>query len=112
MARLGAGDDASRLTGFRKPHRCARKFRYAMYVGGCALLVTASVAHARTLYESDGIQVTGTTRKLMRSAATCKPQGKQRSGKRLDIWRVDFSAVNGSRQTLKSLTVNASIASA
>ena len=112
MATLSAVDDAPARTGFRKRHRCAGKFRNAMYFGGCALLATASFADARTLYESDGIQLSGTASKVMRRAAICKSPGRQRNGKRLDVWRLDFLAVNGSGRQLDSLKAKASIASA
>ena len=86
-----------------------------------ALLATGAL-HGETLYEKDSITLEGSVRMVHRAAATCQVLAESESaetyertkgnhGRPLHAWRVDFSALNGSRQQLSNLTAHFRIAS-
>ena len=86
----------------------------------CALapaLVAAGAVHAETLYERDGIILEGSVRMVHRNAATCQilaenespdayEQIKANHGQPLHVWRLDYSALNGSGKSLSDLTAH------
>ena len=79
---------------------------------GCALLCIASTAYADKLFERDDILLTGTARVVTHGAAMCRGTEEQYSGQPLDIWRLDYSVVNGSSRRLASLTAQVRITAA
>ena len=77
----------------------------------------AASAPAQTLYEKDGISLEGTVRMVARNAAVCQVQEenegpesyeqmKANHGRPLHVWRVDYSAFNGSGKSLSDLTAH------
>ncbi len=86
----------------------------------CALavaLLAAVAAPAATLYEKDGITLEGSVRMVHRDAATCQvladhesPEAYKRTkanhGRPLHVWRLDYSALNGSGKFLSDLTAH------
>ena len=80
-------------------------------------LLTASVLHAEILYERDGIALEGSVRMAGRNAATCQVLAENESpeayeaakahhGRPLHVWRVDYSAFNGSGKPLSQITAH------
>ena len=79
-----------------------------------AALLAAAAAPAATLYEKDGITLDGSVRMVHRNAATCQilaesesPESYERTkanhGRPLHVWRLDYSALNGSGKSLSDL---------
>ena len=77
-------------------------------------LLTAGGLAAETLYEKDGIALEGSVRMAGRNAAICQvlaesesakayEQNKAHHGRPLHVWRVDYSAFNGSSKPLPVL---------
>ena len=86
------------------------------------VLVMATYAQAERLFESDGIELSGTVRVVARGAGTCNileashtdavyERMKVNHGQPLHVWRLDFSAYNGSGKPLSSLSAHFKIAS-
>ena len=86
-----------------------------------ALLAVATL-QAATLYEQEGIALEGSVRIAARGVATCEvleeshpPDAYERMkanhGRPLHVWRLDFSAYNGSGKPLAELTAHFKIAS-
>ena len=80
-------------------------------------LLAASASLGETLYEMDGITLEGSVRMVHRNAATCQvlaenesleayEQMKANHGRPLHVWRVDYSALNGSGKSLSDLTAH------
>ena len=80
-------------------------------------LLTAVALQAETLYEKDGIALEGNVRMAGRNAATCQvlaenesaeayEQNKAHHGRPLHVWRVDYSAFNGSGKPLSQITAH------
>ena len=80
-------------------------------------LLAAGALHGETLYERDGISLEGSVRIVHRNAATCRvleenesaaayEQMKANHGRPLRVWRVDYSALNGSGRSLSDLTAH------
>lgn len=80
-------------------------------------LLAAYALHAETLYEKDGVTLEGSVRMVHHDAATCQviaenesPEAYERTkanhGRRLHVWRLDYSALNGSGQSLSQLTAH------
>ena len=83
-------------------------------------LVAAGALHGKTLYERDGVTLEGSVRMVHLNAATCQvleenespeayEQMKANHGRPLHVWRVDYSALNGSGQSLSDLTAHVQI---
>ena len=84
------------------------------------VLLAAAPVQAETLYQKDGITLTGTSRVVGRGVATCQvseanhsPEMYERMkihhGQPLNVWRMDFAAYNESGRWLEHLTANLSI---
>ena len=82
----------------------------------------AAAAQGETLFQQDGITLEGTVRIAARGAAVCKvlathhppevyERMKENHGQPLHVWRLDYTARNGSGRRLEHLTANLSIAS-
>ena len=72
---------------------------------------------AETLVEQDGIELSGSVRLVARGVGTCEvreashseevyEQIKANHGQPLDVWRLDYSAYNGSGKPLSSLSAH------
>ena len=77
-------------------------------------LLTVGALPAEILYEKDGITLEGTARLVGRNAATCQvleenethetyEATKANHGRPLHVWRLDYSALNGSGKSLSDL---------
>ena len=86
-------------------------------IGIAVGLLTAGGLPAETLYEKDGIALEGSVRMAGRNAATCQvlaesesaeayEQNKAHHGRPLHVWRVDYSAFNGSGKPLSQITAH------
>ena len=82
-----------------------------------AVPLLAATAPAATLYEKDGISLEGTVRMAGRNAATCQVLAESESpesyeatkanhGRPLHVWRLDYSAFNGSGKRLSQITAH------
>ena len=72
---------------------------------------------AETFYQKDGIELSGSVRVVARGVGTCEvreeshsegvyEQIKDNHGQPLDVWRLDYSAYNGSGNPLSSLSAH------
>ncbi len=73
----------------------------------CAALLLAVGSAAATLWEKDGVSLDGSVRMAARADATCEVSPEEQSpeayeamkanhGQPLHVWRLDYSADNGS----------------
>ena len=80
-------------------------------------LVTASATYGETLYQKDGISLEGSVRMVHRNAATCQVLEENEStesyertrsnhGQPLNVWRLDYSVLNGSGWALSDVTAH------
>ena len=80
-------------------------------------LLLAFPARGETLYQKEGITLEGSVRMVHRNAATCQvleenesaesyERTKSNHGRPLHVWRLDYSALNGSGQSLSDLTAH------
>ena len=80
-------------------------------------VLTAGSLSAEILYEKDGIALEGSVRMVHRNAATCQVLAENESheayertkvnhGQPLHVWRLDYSALNGSGRSLSDLTAH------
>ena len=80
-------------------------------------VLTAGSLSAEILYEKDGIALEGSVRMVHRNAATCQVLAENESheayertkvnhGQPLHVWRLDYSALNGSGRSLSGLTTH------
>ena len=83
--------------------------------GGCGLW--EHPVAAETLCTQDGIELSGNVRMVARGAGTCEVREESHSeeeyerikgnhGQPLDVWRLDYSAYNGSGKPLSSLSAH------
>lgn len=83
----------------------------------CASLLLAVGSPAATVWEKDGVSLSGSVRMVARDAATCEvtPAGqapesyeatKANHGQPLHVWRLDYGAFNGSGKSLSHLTAH------
>ena len=89
-----------------------RKNRIAFALGAALLVAEAP---AQTFYEQDGISLLGSVSLVTRDAATCQvlesnetpvsyAEKKANHGQPLHVWRMEFTARNGSKRKLDRLT--------
>ncbi len=86
------------------------------------VLVMVTDASAQRLFETDGVELSGSVRVVARGVGTCNlveashteavyERIKVNHGQPLNVWRVDFSAYNGSGKPLSSLSAHFKIKS-
>ena len=94
-------------------------------VGALALAVWGPWAHtvsAETLFEQEGIELSGSVRMVARGVGRCQVQAgshseegyeriKANQGQPLNVWRLDYSAYNGSGKALSFLSAHFKIES-
>ena len=96
--------------------------RWGMAMALMVLVLATATAQAQTLYALDGIELSGTVRVVARGAGTCTvleashteavyERMKANHGQPLDVWRLDFSAYNGSGRPLSFLSAHFKVAS-
>ena len=92
-------------------------FAAKMRISTLTALLAAAPVQAETLYQKDGITLTGTSRVVGRGVATCQvleekhtPEVYERmkayDGQPMHVWRMDFAAYNESGKWLEHLTAN------
>ena len=80
-------------------------------------LLLAVAAQGEVLYEKEGVALSGSIRMIHRDAAICQvleesespeayEQTRANHGRPLHVWRLDYSALNGSGQPLSDLTAH------